>query len=614
MEEKKEMQTTEIAKNISSGAEKVESIEKKVAKKKTTKEKAKAEQRRADKRVKTALKKKEAKTKKKQEKEKLRKAKAEERKRLLAMNKAERKAELQKRKAERKARKEKLYAEKKARLEKRRAEVRAQMEKREAERKVRAEKRKAMREERIRERAHKKANRRQEKNKQRNKKRERKEERTPGFGGWLAAVIALGAVTLALGSVVTVGAIEMSSINNGMNVHYQSATYALAEAMENVDNDLDRVRLSTDTSQQSRILTDVMVQSRLAEVDLEKLPVPQEKDAHLTAFINKLAMESGRMLNKLQNGQPLNEKDYQILQALYEKSSTLRAQLDEYTANMQCKDFSCYMKKGKGALADTLDRLEKTTLEENQVDVNKENGGLDGAGKEQNARQTDKKLDCATAEQLCNKYFAEYNVQQFQCVGETNLRGGVVYNVQGYDEKGTQLFAQIHCSTGKLVGFEYHEDCNGEALDAENCTLVAEKFLTSLGYENMVLVRARKNGNSLDFQYATELDGVVVYPQSVRVKVCQERGVVSAFDASAYLRNEKAREIPSTTLTEEQAQARLRSGITVENGRLAIVKTMRGERLAYEFVCSYMDGRYVMYLDAQNGNEIAILNLNRIGA
>ena len=625
MEEKNTTQTTEIAKNVSSGAEKVQAVQKTVKtktrstqKKKQPQKQAekKAEEARAKKRVEIALKKKNEKEKRKAEKAKRKQEKMEEKKRLQSMNKAEKKAVMEKRRAEKKAKLAKKRAERKACMEKRKAELRARQEKMQAERKARAEKRKALMEERQRERAHKKANNRQAKNKRKQKRQEqkshRKENRTPGFGGWLAAVIALGAVTLGLASVVTVGAIEMSSMQDGMIGSYQSATYELAEAMEHVDSDLDRVRLSADASQQSRILTDVLVQSRLAEADLEKLPIAQEKDSNVTAFINQVAGEAGRMLAKLQNGQALTEQDYASLQRLYEVSHSVRMQLDEYVANMDCKDFSCYMKKGKGAIADVLDRLEKTTIEENRLGT-PDFAPLDGAGTSRNAETDSVKIGTTKAEELCGSYFADYKIKEFQCVGETNMRGGTAYNVQGYDDNGAQLFAEINEHTGKLVRFDYYEDCAGETFDAENCAKIAEQFLTSLGYEDMILVRAKTNDTSFDFTYAWEMDGAVVYPDSVRVKVCGARGVVSAMDASRYLRNHKTERTVQTSLTQSQAQAQLKDGLQVDNARLAIVQTRKGERTAYEFVCSYMDGQYIVYIDAMDGGEIAILNLKSVG-
>ena len=223
------------------------------------------------------------------------------------------------------------------------------------------------------------------------------------------------------------------------------------------------------------------------------------------------------------------------------------------------------------------------------------------------------RLDPKKAEELCTRYFSDYKIEEFQCVGETTARGAVAYNVQGYDDKGTMLFAEVDTKSGELIRFDYYEACEGETFDMDNTKRIAEAFLEKLGYEDMEVVRVRENGTDIDFTYVYEQDGVVYYPDTVRIKVCRGRGVVTGLDASKYLKNHKRREEPETKISLAQAQDNLRKGVEVEASRVAVVQTARGERAAYEFLCSYMGERYFIYTDAINGDEISIVNLKNIG-
>ena len=346
------MDKKQTASNVSSGAEKVETVEKKVKKQpqnttakhvevvteekidvkkmnaQSTNGKAEKESIAAKARVEQALKKQREKAKRAEEKAKAKAKKIAEKEKRTKMTVAQRKAE-----------REKLLAERKARIEKRKAEKKARIEKRKAEKQARIEKRNAEREAKRRERAHAKANRLQEKSRNSAKKQEGKTDkprrnREKGYGGWLAAVIALGAVTLGLTTAVTVGAIDMKETKAGVIAGHKSTAYEMVGIMENVDNDLDRARISASPVQQSRILTDLLVQVRLAELDLEKLPIEAEADANLTAFINRVARESERMLAKLRRGERLSEGDEAILQRLYEIGHQIRGKLDEFVFNM----------------------------------------------------------------------------------------------------------------------------------------------------------------------------------------------------------------------------------------------------------------------------------------
>ncbi len=549
--------TTEISKNVSSGAEKVETIEK--GKKSSP---VKKEDARAKERVERALKKKEL--------------------------------------------KEKRTAEKKARIEKRLAEKKARAEKHKAERQKIAEQRAAKKEMKLREHARKKANKNRA-NARKKAGRENRKEQRQGYGGWIAAVVTLGAVSLALAGVVTVGAVDMQAKNGMISDGYRATMHELTGAMENVDADLDRVRISASPVQQGRILTDLLVQARLAEQDLEKLPLSAEETKGISGFINRTARECERMLAKLRRGESLDKADGETLEKLYETNHGVRAKLDEMMNVMTDDDLSEYIKKGTGMIKDGFEQLQESTLQENRAFMEGMKGKMPAPPM---PRDTEGKLTIEPyrAEELCKTYFSEYNVQDFQCVGETVTKGLCAYNVQGYDDKGTMLYAEIDREKGALVAFDYYEDCMEERFDMHNAQTLAENFLDKLGYQDMSAVRVRQNGSNAVFTYAFEQDGTVYYPDEVVVKVCRTRGVVTGMDATKYLRNHKDRAEIAPTLSLEQAQGKLHTSLTVDASRLAVVKTIRGERLAYEFYCSYQDDNYFVYVDAKTGDEISIVN------
>ncbi len=526
----------------------------------------------------------------------------------------ERKEARKEKAAKKAAARKKKSAEKKALIEKRAAEKKAIAEKRAAEKKAIAEKRKTEKEEKLRKRAHAKANRHNEQYKKKKAKQTQREKRPAregrehGYGGWIAAVVSLGVVSLALATTVTVGAIEMSKSEQAMMGAYRSTMYELTGLMENVDNDLDRVRISNSPAQQSRILTDLLVQTRLAELDVEKLPVAAEKDSNITSLINRTAKACEGMLAKLRNGGSLSSEDKALLQKLYETNHSVRMELDNMIANMTDKDLSAFVKKGKGSMQDTLNKIEQATLTEN--------GDLSAPAGVEDAPAEKKKgephIEAATAEELCIQYFTGYSIQEFQCVGETVGKGYSAYNIQGYDEKGNQLFAEISQADGTLLRFDYYEDCMGETFDIRNAERIAEEFLENLGYDDMEAVRLRSNDSVTDFTFVYEEEDVAYYPDEIRVKVCRTRGLVCGFDATKYVMNHKARREVEPKISLAEAYEKLYDELEVQTSRLTVIKTARGERAAYEFLCKYGEESYFVFLDAMSGEEISIVNTKAI--
>ncbi len=497
-------------------------------------------------------------------------------------------------------------AEKESEAAKKRVEAAIKKKEAEAKRKEEREKKRAekiaAREKKIRERAHAKANRSQA----RAKKKEHRQHREKGYGGWIAAVVALGVTTLALATTVTVGAVEMNTMRQGMMSANKATVYEFTGIMERVDDDLDRIRISSSPMQQQRILTDLLVQARVAEADLEKLPINMNEDKNITEFINRTAMECERMLAKLRNGGTLSEKDMQALERLYNTNHAIRQELDQLTEKMTDKDLTAYMKGKECVLKDTLNRLESMAMEENRAAMEGKNMPIP------REETVEGRIDGAQAVERCKEYFAKYNVQDFQCVGETSTRAYSAYNVQGYDEKGTMLFAEIRQQDGALIGFDYYEECSAENFDIENAQKIAEEFLDDLGYEDMEVMRFRNMGSTAEFTFVYEDDGVVYYPDEIRVKVCRTRGVVTGMDASKFLQNHGGRVEMNVKMTLETAYKKLSDKLTVETSRLAVVNTARGRRAAYEFLCSYQDSKYFIFLDAETGEEIAIINVQNV--
>ena len=583
-------QEKEIAVNTSSGAEKVETIEKEV---KTQPKSGKAATKSTAKTTKTS-----AKVKKEEDAAKAR---------IKAAQK-----------------KEKAAKEKKERMEKRKAKREERRRQRAHAIAARNQEIERLKKERAKRRAEKKARREEE-------RKQRSAGRKQSNGGWIAAVSVLGATTLALTGALTAGAVEMKRVNESAMTAYRGTMYELTGIMEHVDDDLERARISATPSQQSRILTDLLVQTRMAELDLEKLPLAGESDRGITAFINRTAGECERLLAKLRRGESLSDEDFERLEGLYKANHAIRTELDKVLAEMTDESLQEFVKKGTGSIADAMGRIEKSTLEENRAAIERGMKKMSDKMKDVKDKAQDKMqemtqktastnqkgkdmphIESARAEQLCKEYFSEYDIQQYQCVGETVTRGYSAYNVEGYDGKGTLLFAEISQKDGALLRFDYYEDCDADTFDLQNAERIAEEFLDKLGYDDMEVVRFRQNGTMTDFTFVYEDDDVAYYPDEVHVKVCRSRGVVTALDASKYIQNHRERVAPNVKISADEAQARLHDKLTVEASRLAVIKTKRGEVAAYEFLCSYGEENYFVYVDGVTGEEISIVNAKGI--
>jgi spore germination protein len=257
-----------------------------------------------------------------------------------------------------------------------------------------------------------------------------------------------------------------------------------------------------------------------------------------------------------------------------------------------------------------MEKLDNLTLEENRsANEKRENDGHKLPPK----READAVgIDPMKAVELCKDYFIDYNIGEYNCVGETVTKGYSAYNIQGYDNAGTMLFAEVSQKDGTLLRFDYYEDCMEETFDRPNAERIADEFLEKLGYEDLEVARAMDNGSTTDFTYVYENEDVLYYPDEIHVKVCRTRGTVSGFDATAYMQNHRGRVEMNPKISMQVAADQLHEGLIMEASTLCVIDTARGERLAYEFLCDYDNQTYFVYIDAENGKEIAIFNTKNL--
>ena len=160
-----------------------------------------------------------------------------------------------------------------------------------------------------------------------------------------------------------------------------------------------------------------------------------------------------------------------------------------------------------------------------------------------------------------------------------------------------------------MVSFDFYEDCSAKNFDLERSKMIAEDYLSALGYENMTAVWVNESGTQATFNFAYEKNGAVYYPDMVKVKVCETKGKVVGFDAVAFLKNHRTRAELNTQVSIGEAQEKLNPNLRVDASRLTVIPVDGKETAAYEFVCDYQGDTYFIYVDAMTGEEVRILNV-----
>ena len=138
----------------------------------------------------------------------------------------------------------------------------------------------------------------------------------------------------------------------------------------------------------------------------------------------------------------------------------------------------------------------------------------------------------------------------------------------------------------------------------------AEDFLNSKGLTGFVPTYTLREQNILTASFAYKQGNVVVYPDQVKLQVALDNGQVLGYEALGYLTAHHQRVIAAPAISAAEARARISPRVQVLSERLALIPTSgKGEVLTYEFKTKLADDTFLVYINAQNGEEEQILKL-----
>lgn len=442
----------------------------------------------------------------------------------------------------------------------------------------------------------------------RDRDRQKNRENRRGTGGWLAAVISLGVASLILSSVLTFVLLMPTETDNALEATYQKSFYDTVEQVDNIDLNLSKALATADTGAMQKYLVDTAINSELAENDLQQLPLQDESKYYTTKLINQIGDFSKYLNNKIISGKRLSDGDIESLNALYKANRTFKETLQKMVSEMGTDySFSTLMDGGDGNLViSNFNELQNLSVEYPELIYDgpfsdgldsKEIKGLDG-----------EEISKERANDIFAALFGRFGLGDVESAGETSA-GIACYNVQSVID-GELLYAQISKKGGKLIMFSYAGECNGVNHDGATAVETAENFLKTLEIENMKAVWINLSNNVYTINFAYETDGVIVYSDLIKVRVCADTNTVLGFEATGYYTNHTERLISAPVLSKEKAMNKVSSNIAIESARLALVPVgTSSEKLCYEFSGEYDGSTYYVYIDAANGKQVEMFKV-----
>ncbi|MDO5110825.1 MAG: germination protein YpeB [Clostridia bacterium] len=184
----------------------------------------------------------------------------------------------------------------------------------------------------------------------------------------------------------------------------------------------------------------------------------------------------------------------------------------------------------------------------------------------------------------------------------------------GQDENGKNVDVSITAKGGHLLWHmgQAETELNGVPPQSETARYrdIALKYLSTLGYASMRATYAQYYGGCALINCAATQDNVILYSDLIKVWVDRQTLEVVGMDARNYLFSHTGRSLPAPAITLQEAESLLSSRLTVQDRALALIPlNAQTEVLCYEFKCALGTDAYILYINAQTGEEEQIFRI-----
>lgn len=400
---------------------------------------------------------------------------------------------------------------------------------------------------------------------------------------------------------------------------YNQSLYELINYVQNVETYLAKSVISTTPEHGAETLTNVWREANLAQAYLAELPVNTNELEKTEKFLNQVSDYSYSLSRKNIYNESLTQEELDNLNELYNYSVELENTLAQLSTDMESGRISWKQltKKTNNAFAQQVSNISLDSFSNLEENFHEYSGLIyDGAFSEHLTSKekkglTGEEVSEEDAKKVVENFVGAENIKEISLNGESENTEILTYdfsvNLQdGRDDN--KMSISISKKGGHIVYMTYNRDINAESMNEEEAVAKAKEFLVSREIENMKETYYIKEGGMLTINFAYKQNGVIIYPDLIKIKIALDNGQIMGMETSGYLNSHYVRNIENPKITLEEAKKTLNKKLEVESEKLAIIPTeYQTEILCYEFKGKVNDKNYIVYINAENGREEDIL-------
>lgn len=174
-----------------------------------------------------------------------------------------------------------------------------------------------------------------------------------------------------------------------------------------------------------------------------------------------------------------------------------------------------------------------------------------------------------------------------------------------------ESYISISKQGGKPVSMLCSRSIGEAKLSDDEALECAQRYLEKHGFSDMRSTYHMKQGGMMTINFAATQEGVLLYPDLVKVSVALDDGSIIGLETRGYLMNHRTRTLPQAEISVEEAKSKVADGLEILGHKLCVIPREGGQEVfCHEFVCQTERGEhYIVYVDAVSGEQEKILIL-----
>lgn len=402
----------------------------------------------------------------------------------------------------------------------------------------------------------------------------------------------------------------LNVINNNYNKSFSEAV----NHINNIENFLAKTQITKTPEYSAETLNEIWNDANLAMTYLANIPFDSEGNSKTIKFLNQVSDYANLLAKKNLRSEELSNTDFENLSKLYDYSKDLELVLNQLSEELYSGKLSWneLQSNSKITLAQEVSNIDVFSNIDSTFD---EYEGLiyDGAYSEHlNRNQKKALIGNEITEDEAKEKIKSYVLRPIEKITSRGFVENDDIQVYTFDVEIKDTDEKYYVEITKVGGFLYQLNnskiVKEEKISQEEANKIGIDYLNKIGYSNMKETYFTKREKILTVNYAYNQNGVICYPDLIKVKIALDDGQILGVETKGYLNCHTDRQLSEPQISKEEAKSNINPKLEIlSEGEAVIPEETGNEKYCYEFKGKVEDKEFLVYVNTETGKEENIL-------